>query len=152
MPAGVVAVIVVSLTTLIDVAETPPKVTCVGPVKKLPVIVTTVPPATGPEYTESELTWGGGGTYANSFAGLVGVIPPGVVTTIFAVPGTLAGVVILSSPAVGPLPAITFVAATPPTVTDIDVPNKLSPRRTTDVPPKVEPVAGVTLVTVGCPK
>ena len=47
--AGVVAVIDVALTTVKLVAATPPNVTAVAPVKLVPVIVTLVPPATGPE-------------------------------------------------------------------------------------------------------
>jgi hypothetical protein len=51
--AGEQAVIVVSDTTLTLVAATAPNVTLVAPVNALPVIVTVVPPAGGPE--------GGGG-------------------------------------------------------------------------------------------
>ena len=47
--AGVVAVMVFALTTVKLVAATPPNVTAVAPVKLVPVIVTLVPPATGPE-------------------------------------------------------------------------------------------------------
>jgi hypothetical protein len=39
---------VLSLTTVMPVAATPPIVTAVAPLKLLPVIVTVVPPATGP--------------------------------------------------------------------------------------------------------
>ena len=46
--AGVVQVTVVALTTEIDVAAVPPKVTPLVPVKFVPVIVTDVPPAVGP--------------------------------------------------------------------------------------------------------
>ena len=48
MPAGLVAVIVVSLTTVTPVAAVVPKSTAVAPVKLVPVIVTDVPPAAGP--------------------------------------------------------------------------------------------------------
>ena len=48
LPAGVVQVMEVSLTTLTFVAATPPKVTPVAPVKFAPVIVTLVPPAAAP--------------------------------------------------------------------------------------------------------
>ena len=48
VPAGAVAVIEVSELTVNEVAAVPPKLTAVAPVKFAPVIVTTVPPATGP--------------------------------------------------------------------------------------------------------
>ena len=44
MRAGVIQVIMVALTTVNDVASTPPMVTEVAPVKSLPLIVTSVPP------------------------------------------------------------------------------------------------------------
>ncbi len=49
VPAGVVAVIEVALTTTILVADTPPMVTVAPLTKFVPVIVTLVPPAVGPE-------------------------------------------------------------------------------------------------------
>ena len=48
VPVAVVAVIVVAVA-VIPVAATPPMVTEVAPVRLVPVIVTLVPPATGPE-------------------------------------------------------------------------------------------------------
>ena len=48
VPAGLLAVIVVSLTTVTPVAAVVPKFTAVAPVKPVPVIVTGVPPASGP--------------------------------------------------------------------------------------------------------
>ncbi|MGA2698178.1 MAG: hypothetical protein ABSE74_00860 [Methanoregula sp.] len=48
VPAGVIAVIEVELTTPKLVAATPPNVTAVVPVKPLPVIITNVPPAVEP--------------------------------------------------------------------------------------------------------
>ena len=48
VPAGVVAVIEVALTTTTLVAAVPPIVTPVAPVKFVPVIVTACPPAAGP--------------------------------------------------------------------------------------------------------
>jgi len=44
--------------------------------------------------------------------------------------------------------SVTFVAATPPTVTDI-VPRKLAPVTVTFVPPMSGPMAGDSAVTVG---
>ena len=48
VPAGLSAVIVVSLTTVTFVAAVVPKSTAVAPVKLVPVIVTRVPPVVGP--------------------------------------------------------------------------------------------------------
>ena len=48
VPAGLSAVIVVLLTTVTSVAAVVPKSTVGAPVKPVPVIVTNVPPATGP--------------------------------------------------------------------------------------------------------
>ena len=48
LPAGVVAVMVVEFTIVTPVAEAPPIVIAVAPVKLVPVIVTLVPPAVGP--------------------------------------------------------------------------------------------------------
>ena len=48
VPAGLSAVIVVSLATVTSVAAVVPKSTPVAPVKPVPVIVTEVPPAAGP--------------------------------------------------------------------------------------------------------
>ena len=48
MPAGLSAVIEVSFTTVTFVAAFVPKSTAVAPVKPVPVIVTRVPPASGP--------------------------------------------------------------------------------------------------------
>ena len=59
VPAGVVAVIVVELTTITLVAATPPMVTTLGPATKLvPVMVIKVPPATGPLVGETLVTVG----------------------------------------------------------------------------------------------
>ena len=48
VPAGLSAVIEVSLTTVTFVAGVVPKSTAVAPVKPVPVIVTSVPPSVGP--------------------------------------------------------------------------------------------------------
>jgi hypothetical protein len=48
VPAGVVAVIVVPLTTVTFVAAAEPNVTVAPEAKFVPVIVTAVPPAVGP--------------------------------------------------------------------------------------------------------
>ena len=60
VPAGVIQVMVVELTTLTLVVTVPPIVTIVAPVKFVPVIVTLVPPATGPLAGAIEVTVGAG--------------------------------------------------------------------------------------------
>ena len=57
-PAGETAVILVADTTVKLVAATPPKVTLVAPVKPVPVMVTVVPPAFGPEVGLTPVTAG----------------------------------------------------------------------------------------------
>lgn len=60
LPAGVVAVMLVALTTVKDVAAAPPIVTPVAPVKLVPVIVTLVPPPVGPLDGLIDVTVGAG--------------------------------------------------------------------------------------------
>ena len=57
--AGVIQVIVVLFTTLIDVADNPSNVTDVAPVKDVPVIVTFVPPSVLPTNCEMLVMLGG---------------------------------------------------------------------------------------------
>ena len=58
--AGVMAVIEVLLTTFTAVAAVPPRLTVAPARKPVPVIVTAVPPATGPAFGVIELTVGAG--------------------------------------------------------------------------------------------
>ena len=58
VPAGEVAVIWVSESTVKVVAGVVPKSTAVAPVKPVPVMVTEVPPAVGPEPGATEVTVG----------------------------------------------------------------------------------------------
>ena len=58
LPAGVVAVILVLLATTTFVAAVPPNVTVAPAAKLVPVIVTDVPPATGPLFGETLVTVG----------------------------------------------------------------------------------------------
>ena len=62
VPGGVVAVTVVSSSTLTTVAAVPPMVTAVALVKFVPVIVTGVPPKMGPLVGEIAVTAGAGAT------------------------------------------------------------------------------------------
>ena len=59
-PAGEVVVIEVAELTVKPGAAVTPKVTAVTPVKLVPVMVTVVPPAAGPEVGEIEVTVGAG--------------------------------------------------------------------------------------------
>ena len=69
VPAGLSAVIVVSLTTVEFVAGVVPKSTAVAPVKPVPVIVTNVPPAAGPLVGLRPVTVGAAtAVYVNSSA------------------------------------------------------------------------------------
>ncbi len=58
VPAGLSAVMVLSLTTVTFVAAVVPKSTTVAPVNPVPVIVTSVPPAAGPVVGERPVTTG----------------------------------------------------------------------------------------------
>jgi hypothetical protein len=59
LPAGVVAVICVPLTTTTFVAALLPKITVAPAAKFVPVIVTAVPPAVVPVFGETLVTVGG---------------------------------------------------------------------------------------------
>ena len=56
---GVIQVIVVLFTTLREVADNPPNVTNVAPVKFVPVIVTLVPPSILPDDGKMPVIFGG---------------------------------------------------------------------------------------------
>jgi hypothetical protein len=58
LPAGVVAVMDVLLTTTTLVAAVPPNVTATPVAKFVPVIVTAVPPALGPLFGDTPVTVG----------------------------------------------------------------------------------------------
>ena len=84
VPAGVLAVIEVALTTTILVAETPPTFTLVAPVKLVPVMVIEVPPNVVPELGLTLVIVGNGTTYVNTLFNEI--VPPGVVTETFLAP------------------------------------------------------------------
>ena len=58
LPGGAVAVMLVADTTVNDEAAVEPNDTLVAPVKFVPVIVTLVPPAVGPDVGETDVTVG----------------------------------------------------------------------------------------------
>jgi len=142
VPAGVLAVIEVALTTTTLVANVTPIFTMVAPVKLVPVIVIVVPPVVGPEIGLTLVIVGRGTMYVNALA-LVAV-PPAVVTATLLAPAVPAGVCAVIDEALTTI----FVAAIPLTVTLV-APVKLVPAMVMTVPPNVEPVAGVTLEIVG---
>ena len=143
VPAGVLAVIEVALTTTILVAETPPTFTLVAPVKLVPVMVIEVPPNVVPDVGETLVMVGTGTTYVNALA-LVAV-PLAVVTVTSCAPAVPAGVTAVIFVA---LTITTLLAATPPTFTLV-APVKLVPAMENAVPPRVVPDVGLTLVMVG---
>jgi hypothetical protein len=77
LPAGLVAVIWVSLLTLTLLAAVRPKETLVAPVKPVPVIVTLVPPVPGP-LAGLILVTVGAGLEDGDGDGAVGVVGVGV--------------------------------------------------------------------------
>jgi len=141
-PAGAVAVIEVAETTTTFVAELAPNFTAVAPVKLVPVMVTTVPPAAGPLVGLNAVTVGAA-TYVK-LTTLVDV-PPGVVTVTVAAPATPAGEVAVIE--VAEL-TTTFDAAFAPNFTAV-APVKFEPVIVTDVPPAAGPLVGLSDVTVG---
>ena len=60
VPAGAVAVMTVSLVMVKDVADAPPNLTLVAPVKNLPPIVTVLPPRCVPRFGLTLVTTGVG--------------------------------------------------------------------------------------------
>ena len=68
VPAGVVAVMLVELTTVTLVAALPPMVTAVAPVKSVPVMVMLVPPEVEPLVGAILVTVGVGAGGAVTFA------------------------------------------------------------------------------------
>ena len=74
------------MTTLKLAAAVVPKVTAVAPRKLVPLIVTEVPPAAGPDDGLKPVTVGAA-RYVNTSAGDVGEVPLGVVTVTSTGPG-----------------------------------------------------------------
>ena len=135
-PAPTTAFIPPGLTTVKDVAGTPPKLTAVAPLRFVPVIemVLPVPPNTG----EKEAIVGGGCTYVNPGSEEV---PYGLVTTTFpeAPAPTIALIVVLFI-------MVNEDAATPPKLTAVTS-EKLLPVNVTVV--VVVPVVGLKDVNTG---
>src|SRR5436190_10436427 len=142
--AGLVAVMVVALTTVTPVAAVPPIVTVAPAAKFVPVIVTPVPPTAGPDAGATLETAGGGPRYVNAFA-RVALWLSAFVTVTLTEPDACAGAVAVI---VVPLTTVTPVAAVPPTVT-VAPAAKPVPEIVRSVPPAAAPEAGDTPLTVG---
>ena len=134
----------VELLTVKLVAAVAPNLTEVAPLKSVPVIVTDVPPATGPLLGLTLVTVGAPMNVNWSFA-LVALVPPIVVTVMSTVPAAWAGEVAVMDVA---LLTVKLVAAVPPKLTALAPVNPV-PVIVTDVPPVDGPLSGLTLVTVG---
>ena len=142
--AGEVAVIWVAEATVKPEAAVVPKWTAVAPVKLVPVMVTEVPPAVGPEVGATELTVGAA-TKVNLSADEVVEVPPAVVTLMSTVPAECAGevAVIWVSET-----TVKVDAAVKPNATAVAAVNPV-PVMVTEVPPAAGPALGATELTVG---
>jgi len=143
VPAGEVAVIEVAELTVKLVALVAPNFTAVAPVKPVPVTVTDVPPAAGPDVGEIEVTVGAA-TWVNWSAADVGDVPLGLVTVTSTVPVPAGEVAVIE---VAEL-TVKLVALIAPNFTAV-APVKLVPVRVTVVPPAVGPDVGEIALTVG---
>ena len=146
VPAGLVAVIVVPLTTVTPVAAEVPKFTAVALPKSVPEMVTDVPPDGGPKLGKIPVT-AGATIYVKWSADDVADVPPAVVTVTSTVPAAWAGLVtvIRVSPFTVMAPVVFAVL---PNFT-VFAPVKPVPVMITDVPPVAVPKVGEMLVTVG---
>ena len=143
---GVTAVILVAETTTTEVPGLPPNVTVAPDLKFVPVIVTDVPPAAGPELGLMEVIVGGGATTAAVNPPVeVAVWPSGLITTIFTGPAVIVGVTTVMLVAET---TTTEVPGLPPKVT-VAPDLKFIPVMVTDVPPAAGPDVGLMEVIVG---
>ena len=145
-PAGVLAVICVALTTVTFVAEFPP-INTAAPVRNpVPVIVTVVPPATGPEFgVKAAVIIGGWPARKLNPPTSVPVWPSGFLTVMFTVPTPPLAV---TATMCVELTKVVEAAAIVPNVTVAPF-EKLVPSIVTEVPPAVGPDEGDAPVTTG---
>jgi hypothetical protein len=143
---GAVAVIDVAELTVVLAALAVPNATVVAPrTKFVPVIVTDVPPVTGPAFVPIAVS-DAGESNMNLSAALAADVPPGVVTRMSTVPADAAGEVAVID--VLEL-TVTLLAAWPaPNATVVPETNPV-PVIVTDVPPAVGPALGLTARTAG---
>jgi hypothetical protein len=141
-PAGAAAVICVAETKVTLVAGTVPNLTVDAVVKPDPSIVTTLPPAAGPEVGLTLVTLG---TYVNWSFDDVAEVSPDVVTVISTTPTVPAGAVAVICVAES---NVTPVAGTVPNST-LDAVLNPDPVIVTTVPPAAGPELGLTAVTLG---
>jgi hypothetical protein len=120
-----------------------PKVTPVAPARSVPVILTRVPPAAGPDTGEMSVTTGGA-AYVYG-AGMVAE-PPGVVTVTVTGPAAWAGVTAVI--AVGSTYAAVTAVVSKVTVV-VPVLTKPVPVMVTVSPPAAGPASGVMPVAAG---
>jgi hypothetical protein len=119
-------------------AEFAPNATVLAFVNPVPVIVTEVPPATGPVLGLTIDTVGAA-MYVNWSAALVLLVPFGVVTVMWTVPADPGGEVAVIWVAV----LLVMLAAVAPNLTEV-APDRLVPVIVTEVPPAVGPDDGLT--------
>ena len=142
--AGVTTVTDVALTFVSDVPAVPPNVTLLVPERFVPVMVSVVPPATGPLDWDSSVIVGAA-IYRYPFVAVAE--PPAVVNTTSTAPAVLAGV---STVIEVELVLTIEVPAVPPKVTLV-VPPKFVPVIVTIVEPVAGPETGETDEIVGIP-
>jgi len=140
--AVVVPVIAVAVTFAIVSAD-PPNDAVAPAWKPDPLTVTDVPPDVRPLEGETDETAGAGATYVKQFAH-VPDCPSGFMTRTLAGPAACAAVV----PVIDVGVIVPTVIGVPPSET-VAPAWKLVPLTVTDVPPRVEPLAGAIPVTVG---
>lgn len=120
-----------------------PNMTAVTPINPVPLMITAVPPDTGPPVGEMPVTVGVP-TFVNLSAGEVVLVPVGVVTVTSTVPAALAGLDTTISEPVFTM----IVPAAEPNFTEV-APVNVVPVTITSVPPAVVPYVGEIPVTVG---
>ena len=145
VPGGEMTMMWASSVTVTGlVLDTEPNLTAVTKVNPVPVIVTAVPPLAGPLVGAMPLTVGAA-TYVNWSAGVIALVPPGVMTLTSTVPAVPAGEVAVILVAEFTVKA---VAAVFPKLTAVTSINPV-PLIVTAVPAAKGPCAGEMLVIIG---
>jgi len=143
-PAGESAVSVASVRTVTDCAGADPKSTTLAPVKPVPVTVTRVPPARGPDAGLTLVT-AGSATYVYSSAELpVADVPPPVVTVTLTVPDPAGEVAVICESET----TVNDCAAAEPKSTALASVNP-EPLIPSVVPPASGPTGGLIPLTTG---